>query len=869
MDNYTITSESVTEGHPDKVCDQISDAILDNLIAQDPDSRVAVETMVTTGSVHIAGEVTTKGFFDAQRIARQVLKEIGYTDPRFGIDYEDAGVWVSIHGQSADISQGVCEGQGEDKEQGAGDQGMMYGYACNETEEFMPLPIVLAHKLTKRLAVVRKSGIVRGLGPDGKSQVSVEYENGKPKRLAAVVIAQQHIEDIPEELLKREIYEKVVNPTCKEYMDEKTKVHINATGRFVIGGPEGDTGVTGRKIIVDTYGGVGRHGGGAFCLTGDSFVNTEKGLLPIKELKNKTKDLIVKTDISPTKAEQWLDNGLMETIGILTKDGYELEGTKNQCIRVIDENGNYIWRRIDELKNSDWISIQRKNRLFGKNFDCSSFSFQHKPSTYRKNTFNFPKYLSPDYAYLLGLLIGDGNCMMDGGIAICACEPEMKNILQNLYKKLFGREGKIFGHWAFFGGVELRAYLEHLGLKKQRSWQKEIPKSIFESSSEVVGAFLRGLFDTDGTIRKTGRDDNSLDIKLSTTSFDLAKGVQQLLLNSGIISNIQTVDTIDKISEIKGRKIISKRILYHVRVKGLESVKQFKEKIGFELSRKREILNSINLDLKSDMLKIPNQRERVRRLWNKLSSDIKQRDEFKVGRITRSSEGKATKELTYSMLKKFLDGYSNYFEGDVDFEYLRSLYLMNHYYTKAESTENSMAQVFDITVPGAHTFTANGFVCHNSGKDPSKVDRSAAYMARYIAKNVVAAGLADKCELQLSYAIGVSKPTSVHVDCFGTNKISEEKISKLVYDNFDMTPKGIINHLNLKRPIYKKTASYGHFGRTDEDFTWEALDKVEILKKSLAQTSSTAISQSENEPVMKRPVINIDIQRNRENYFHY
>jgi len=720
---------------------------------------------------------------------------------------------------------------------------MMYGYACNETEEYMPLPIVLAHKLTKRLAIARKTGIIKGLGPDGKSQVSIEYEDNKPKRLAAVVISNQHIDDISEQVLKREIIEKVINPICREYIDEQTKIYVNPTGRFVVGGPEGDTGITGRKIIVDTYGGVGRHGGGAFCLTGDSFVNTEKGLLPIKELKNKTKDLIVKTDISPTKAEQWLDNGLMETIGILTKDGYELEGTKNQCIRVIDENGNYIWRRIDELKNSDWISIQRKNRLFGKNFDCSSFSFQHKPSTYRKNTFNFPKYLSPDYAYLLGLLIGDGNCMMDGGIAICACEPEMKNILQNLYKKLFGREGKIFGHWAFFGGVELRAYLEHLGLKKQRSWQKEIPKSIFESSSEVVGAFLRGLFDTDGTIRKTGRDDNSLDIKLSTTSFDLAKGVQQLLLNSGIISNIQTVDTIDKISEIKGRKIISKRILYHVRVKGLESVKQFKEKIGFELSRKREILNSINLDLKSDMLKIPNQRERVRRLWNKLSSDIKQRDEFKVGRITRSSEGKATKELTYSMLKKFLDGYSNYFEGDVDFEYLRSLYLMNHYYTKAESTENSMAQVFDITVPGAHTFTANGFVCHNSGKDPSKVDRSAAYMARYIAKNIVAAGLADKCEVQLSYAIGVSKPTSVHVDCFGTNKIPEEKISKLVYDNFDLSPKGIVESLRLKRPIFKKTASYGHFGRTDADFTWEALDKVDVLKQALSNISISRETQ--------------------------
>ena len=385
MKKYTITSESVTEGHPDKVCDQISDAILDNLIAQDSNSRVAVETMVTTGSVHISGEITTKGFFDAQRIARETLKEIGYTNPKFGMDCEDAGVWVSIHGQSPDISQGVSEGSGDDKDQGAGDQGMMYGYACNETEELMPLPITLAHKLTQRLAVVRKTDIIRGLGPDGKSQVSVEYEDGKPKRISAVVIAQQHLEEVSEELLKKEIFEKVIHPICKEYMDEQTKIYINATGKFVIGGPEGDTGLTGRKIIVDTYGGVGRHGGGCF-----------------------------------------------------------------------------------------------------------------------------------------------------------------------------------------------------------------------------------------------------------------------------------------------------------------------------------------------------------------------------------------------------------------------------------------------------------------SGKDPSKVDRSAAYAARHVAKNIVGAGLADKCEVQLSYAIGVSQPTSINVDCFGTNKIPEEKIEGLVFDNFDLRPKAIIENLDLKNPIFKKTASYGHFGRKDENFSWEKLNKVEVLKKGLS-----------------------------------
>ncbi|MFC2061466.1 methionine adenosyltransferase [Elusimicrobiota bacterium] len=262
--NFNFTSESVTEGHPDKVCDQISDAILDELISQDPDSRVAVECLTTTGTLHVAGEVTTRGYVDIQQLVRKILKEIGYVNPDFGIDCDDAGVWVAIHGQSPDISQGVTEGEGESGEQGAGDQGMMFGYACNETPELMPLPIMLAHKLANKLAEVRKSNEIEGLGPDGKSQVTVEYEDGKPKRIAAVVIAQQHLENVDEDGLKKEIKDKVIVPVCGDYLDEATKLHINATGKFVIGGPEGDTGLTGRKIIVDTYGGMGRHGGGAF-----------------------------------------------------------------------------------------------------------------------------------------------------------------------------------------------------------------------------------------------------------------------------------------------------------------------------------------------------------------------------------------------------------------------------------------------------------------------------------------------------------------------------------------------------------------------------------------------------------------------------
>jgi S-adenosylmethionine synthetase len=258
-----ITSESVTEGHPDKVCDNISDAILDSLLEQDPHSRVAVETATKTGLILCIGEVTSKAHIDYQSIVRKTLLNIGYTDPSFGIDYEDCSVLLGIQKQSPDIAQGVDQQAPE--EQGAGDQGMMYGYACDETEELMPLPITLAHKLTKKLSEVRKKNVIEHLGPDGKSQVSVEYDKDyRPVRVTSVVIAQQHKEELDEKELRELIMNQVIMPVVKDWVDNDTKYFINATGKFVIGGPEGDAGLTGRKIIVDTYGGVGRHGGGAF-----------------------------------------------------------------------------------------------------------------------------------------------------------------------------------------------------------------------------------------------------------------------------------------------------------------------------------------------------------------------------------------------------------------------------------------------------------------------------------------------------------------------------------------------------------------------------------------------------------------------------
>jgi len=261
---YLFTSESVTEGHPDKVCDQVSDSVLDEVLRQDPSGRVACETYITMGLIIIGGEITTTAYVDIHKLCRSLLKDIGYTHPKYGFDYHTCAILNAIHTQSPDIAMGVDKG-------GAGDQGMMMGYACNETPELMPLPIMLAHKLCMKLAEVRKNNVLKYLGPDGKSQVTVEYHGDKPARVTSVVLASQHTEDVVDkktdlfsEEARKQMIEKIAKPVLKDYCDKETKFYINQTGKFVIGGPQSDTGMTGRKIIVDTYGGTVSHGGGAF-----------------------------------------------------------------------------------------------------------------------------------------------------------------------------------------------------------------------------------------------------------------------------------------------------------------------------------------------------------------------------------------------------------------------------------------------------------------------------------------------------------------------------------------------------------------------------------------------------------------------------
>ncbi len=265
MASSLFTSESVTEGHPDKICDKISDSVLDAMFKQDPHSRVACETFVTTGLVLVGGEVSTKAYVDVQGIARQTVQEIGYTDSSMGFDSKTCGVIVTLDEQSPDIAQGVDSQEQQGKEQGAGDQGLMFGFACEETETLMPLPILLSHQLTQNLTNLRKSGELPYLRPDGKAQVTVRYVDGKPVEVTAIVVSTQHAEDVSQEQIRQDLIEKLAKATIpSNLLSSNVVYHINPTGKFVIGGPHGDAGLTGRKIIVDTYGGMGRHGGGAF-----------------------------------------------------------------------------------------------------------------------------------------------------------------------------------------------------------------------------------------------------------------------------------------------------------------------------------------------------------------------------------------------------------------------------------------------------------------------------------------------------------------------------------------------------------------------------------------------------------------------------
>jgi S-adenosylmethionine synthetase len=361
LSDYIFTSESVSEGHPDKVSDQISDSILDAHIKGDPKSRVALETLVTTDRVVLAGEITSSEKVDYDTVAREVISDIGYNDSSIRFDSKTCNVEIYIHKQSADISQGVSEGEGLFGEQGAGDQGMMFGYAVAETDELMPMPILLSHKLIRRLADVRRSGELDFIRPDSKSQVTIEYEEGKPKRVDTIVISTQHTPDVEQKQIYDGVYETTIKHVIPaQLLDDRTKIYVNPTGRFVIGGPDGDTGLTGRKIIVDTYGGMGRHGGGAFSGKDPSKVDRSAAYMGRYIAKNiVAAGLAYRCEVQLAYAIGVADpvSVMIETFGTgLIPDGEIAERVKS----VFDMKPAGIIKTLDLLK-----PIYRKTAAYG------------------------------------------------------------------------------------------------------------------------------------------------------------------------------------------------------------------------------------------------------------------------------------------------------------------------------------------------------------------------------------------------------------------------------------------------------------------------------------------------------------------------
>ena len=380
---HLFTSESVSMGHPDKIADQISDAILDAMLEQDPMSRSACETLVTTGMVLVAGEITTKAQISIPDIVRETIKEIGYSDSSMGFDYNTCAVMISIDRQSPDISQGVTEGEGLYKEQGAGDQGMMFGFACKETEELMPFPICMAHRLVKKLAELRQTGILTYLRPDGKSQVTVEYEDSNPIRVDTVVISTQHSPDVEYHTLKEDIIEKIIKESIPaKYLDDKTVYHVNPTGRFVVGGPQGDCGLTGRKIIVDTYGGRARHGGGAFSGKDPSKVDRSAAYAARYVAKN-----IVAAGLADTcEVQLSYAIGIAKPVSVLVSTEHTANIPESKIEELVDKHFDLTPKGIIEGLNlrRPIYKITARYGHFGRTEDSFSWEKTNKADILRK-----------------------------------------------------------------------------------------------------------------------------------------------------------------------------------------------------------------------------------------------------------------------------------------------------------------------------------------------------------------------------------------------------------------------------------------------------------------------------------------------------
>lgn len=794
MSKVIFTSESVGSGHPDKICDIVSDTILDAYLKEDPKSKVAIETLVTTDHMTIAGEVKSKVDLDIRTVASEVIDSIGYSKHlNLGFD-SDCNKDIRVHEQSPDINQGVEKANGL---QGAGDQGIMFGGAVNETPELMPLPIALSKAILLKYNKIRDKEVWY---PDCKSQVSVEYDNGKPVRIDSVVISAHHSDKLSNEIVHK-FLKYVIEDTLKDYgySIEEVNLYINPTGRFVIGGPNGDTGLTGRKIIVDTYGGYFRHGGGAFCLPEYQKIDTpDGGRIPIKDIKAGD-EVYIETD-SYTVLNK-IGAEIKKAFRLTTASGYQIDSSSDHNFAVYSKKNGLIYKPLKDLRYDDYLL-----KSFTPNLNRGE---RHK------------------FASLIGMFIR-GGYLRDGKLYLTSLiEPSKScfNYLSSLgvpFEPTFNLPNNALAI-VEIGDCEFKDYVIDSGMLDARPEYRQLPPECHDYTVEDTLDFLTGFTMVEGIkIRNSEDGDRLVYLDLNR---ELAYEIQRMCWNILLFFNV-------KLMVIPNRNIMN----------GSYSLELPLDNDSVSINNKVDIsvhqaFNNI-ISSHHDNIFIPYISEVLKNEYSS-NPDFKDFILSRVGTdgkpIDNPAEWNNRTVISRSKIDMFLK------EGSLsEPTKLQIQDAFMYYYDPVVRIEPvGDFQMYDIEVEEAHKFSIDGYIVHNSGKDPSKVDRSGAYMCRYIAKNLVASGIADKCEVQLSYAIGVASPVSVMVETFGTSKYSPEDLEKIVRTVFQLTPQGIITELELLsgKFSYADLARNGHFGRTDVDLPWERTDKVLDIKSVIRTLS--------------------------------
>lgn len=807
-----FTSECVSVGHPDKVCDYISDSILTEVLKNDKNARVAVETFAYTDGLVIAGEVSTTAEVNYEEVARRAIREIGYIHPDVGFDADSVNIEVHIDPQSPDIALGT-----NDKVGGAGDQGLMFGGAVNETSDDMPLPITIARAIIVALEQDINEHIDEEdpmLRPDAKSQVTLAYGRGNvPQYVDTVVVSCSHSENVPVEKVREYILANIVKPVLNEFgynVDDVYNIYINPTGRFAKYGPAADVGLTGRKIIVDTYGGYFGHGGGAFCIPKYQVISTDKGYKRIKDVN--VGDTVSVNGVSK-KVINKFEAGVKEAYRLHTKNGYSADMSLDHKVKVI-ENDKEVFKPLRELAVGDWVIMAK--------------------------TYSFGDRSVPE-AYLMGYVIGDGwLSASDNSVNVklprfdrgSRIEDEFNKLGGKLYEDTnSGRSDEVIMDKLYYCDKSFREKLESYGMSSCGALNKKVPLVLLEADKESVVEFLRGLFDSDGCVSLKTGNTNSVNISFTSSSIELCRGVQVLLLNLGIRSRIQVVNH-ERDTEFQGR-VIHCNESYSVVIQGKESIEKFKSEVGFSLARKQEYLDKLSIP-STDRTLVPGCISYVAKEYynNKEFRKFLSSNSLDSIRKTITNSGSADKraqELTKENIRRIL-------EAPISKELCNLLETRLQYeYDQVESaTYLGLEDMADIEVEDIHEFVVQNFVTHNSGKDPSKVDRSAAYMARYLAKNIVASGVADRVEIQLAYAIGVPQPVSINVNAYGTNKYPVGLIVKAIRSMCDLTPAGITEKLSLRsgKIDYAQLSVTGHFGEFGtQNLPWENTDLADSIKE--------------------------------------